>query len=166
MPSRKRMRPINISACFISSMACFSKAWCNFSKPQLAHISECTMYMLIAVNSSASRSFSNVRICEFPFMAVSWRNDGKRIATHPQHAARQPAADVQNDTVRCLSLTRALPTECLVLVLEPGECVVKMLRIKVRPIFIPDVEIRIHRLHWEKTAQSAGSAPANDQIQA
>src|ERR1019366_913108 len=59
----------------------------------------------------------------------------------------------------------ALPAECLVLVFKPGECMLKMLRIKIWPIFIPDVEIRIYRLHREKTAQSASSSPAYNQIQ-
>ena len=59
----------------------------------------------------------------------------------------------------------ALPAECLVLIFKPGECVLKMLRIKIWPIFIPDVEIRINRLHREKTAQSASSSPAYNQIQ-
>ena len=59
----------------------------------------------------------------------------------------------------------ALPAECLVLVFKPGECVLKMLRIKIWPIFIPDIEIRINRLHREKTAQSASSSPAYNQIQ-
>ena len=59
----------------------------------------------------------------------------------------------------------ALPAECLVLVFEPGECVFKMLRIKIRPIFIPEIQIRISRLHREKTAQSASSSPTYNQIQ-
>src|SRR5450759_1108492 len=65
-------------------------------------------------------------------------------------------APVQND---------ALPAECLILVFKPGECALKMLRIKIWPIFIPDIEIRINRLHREKTAQSASSSPAYNQIQ-
>jgi hypothetical protein len=40
VPSRKRIRPMSFSACFISSMARFSKYMCSFSYPQLAHISE------------------------------------------------------------------------------------------------------------------------------
>ena len=52
-------------------MASFWKASCNFSKRQFAHISACTMYMLMAVSSSASRWLSAPRICGFPFMAVS-----------------------------------------------------------------------------------------------
>src|ERR1017187_6806092 len=59
----------------------------------------------------------------------------------------------------------ALPAECRVLVFKTGEGVLKMLRIKIWPIFIPDVEIRINRLHREKTAQSASSSPAYNQIQ-
>ena len=59
----------------------------------------------------------------------------------------------------------ALPAECLILVSKPGECVLKMLRIKIWPIFIPDVEIRINRLHRKETAQSAPSSPAYNQIQ-
>ena len=58
-----------------------------------------------------------------------------------------------------------LSAECLVLGLEPGEGVLKMLRIKIRPIFIPDVEICVNRLHRKKTAQSAASSPAHNQIQ-
>src|ERR1035437_10007269 len=38
----------------------------------------------------------------------------------------------------------ALPAECLVLVLKPGECLLKMPRIKIRPIFIHDIKIRIN----------------------
>ena len=58
-----------------------------------------------------------------------------------------------------------LPTERLILVFEPRERVLKMLQIKIRPLFIPDIEIRIDRLHREKPAQSASSSPAYNQIQ-
>jgi len=39
--------------------------------------------------------------------------------------------------------THKLPAERLVLVFKPGECVLKMLRMKIWPIFIPDIEICI-----------------------
>ena len=58
------------------------------------------------------------------------------------------------------SHTTILPAKCLVLILKPGECVLKMLRIKIGPILIPDIEIRINRLHREKAAQSTSSTPA------
>ena len=70
-----------------------------------------------------------------------------------------------NDAMTALEQGAALPTERLILVLKPRERVLKMLQIKIRPIFIPDIEIRIDRLHREKTAQSASSSPAYNQIQ-
>ena len=60
--------------------------------------------------------------------------------------------------------TTILPAECLILVLKPSERVLKILQIKIWPIFIPDIEIRINRLHREKTAQSVRSSPAYNQI--
>ena len=53
------MRAISFSACFISSMARFSMASCSFSYCQLAHISEWTMYWLMAVSSSARNAFKH-----------------------------------------------------------------------------------------------------------
>ena len=64
-----------------------------------------------------------------------------------------------------LLLPSALPAKCLILFFIPGKCVLKMLRIKIWPIFVPDIEIRINRLRREKTAQAATSTPAYDQIQ-
>ena len=63
-------------------------------------------------------------------------------------------------------LLMPLPAERLVLILIPGECVLKMPQFKIWPIFIPDIKIRINRLHREKTAQSASSSPTHNQIQA
>ena len=62
-------------------MACFSIASWSFLKPQLAHISECTMYWLIAVNSSASRSFRIWMTFGLPFMAAP--NRMNRLDTVP-----------------------------------------------------------------------------------
>jgi len=64
-----------------------------------------------------------------------------------------------------LLLPSGLTTQCLVLFFIPGECVRKMLRIKIWPKFVPDIEIRINRLHRKKPAQAATSTPAHDQIQ-
>src|ERR1035437_3773713 len=64
-----------------------------------------------------------------------------------------------------LLLPSGLPAKCLVLFFIPGKCVLKMLRIKIWPIFVSHIEIRINRLHREKTTQSASPAPAYDQIQ-
>ena len=66
------MRPISFSACFISSMARFSMALCSLSYCQLAHISEWTMYWLMAVSSSARNGLSTAMILSFPFMAASF----------------------------------------------------------------------------------------------
>ena len=57
-----------------------------------------------------------------------------------------------------------LTAECFILGFEPGEGVIKMLRIKVRPIFVSDIKIGIHRLHREETAQAAASSPPHNQI--
>jgi hypothetical protein len=57
-----------------------------------------------------------------------------------------------------------LAAECFILGFEPGEGVIKMLRIKVRPIFVSDIKIGIHRLHREETAQAAASSPPHNQI--
>ena len=62
---------MSFSACFISSMARFSVASCSFLYSQLAHISECTMYWLMAVNSSDNREFSVPRSFSFPFIDVT-----------------------------------------------------------------------------------------------
>jgi hypothetical protein len=51
-----------------------------------------------------------------------------------------------------IQYTTLLPAECRILVFKPGECVLKMLEIEIWPIFIPDIEIRINRLHRKKTA--------------
>ena len=64
-----------------------------------------------------------------------------------------------------LLLPSGLTAKCLVLFFIPGKCVLKMLRIKIWPIFVSDIEIRLNRLHREKTAQSASPSPAYDQIQ-
>jgi hypothetical protein len=50
------------------------------------------MYMLIAVNSSASRSFKTPRICAFPFMTISWTDGGKRLRRTPslRHVSQPP----------------------------------------------------------------------------
>ena len=69
-PSRKMTRAISHSAWCISSMACFSIASCSFSYPQFAHISECTMYWLMAVSSSRSRSFKLSMTFWLPFMTM------------------------------------------------------------------------------------------------
>src|SRR5512140_37056 len=73
VPSRKRIRPMSFSACFISSMARFSKYLCSFSYPQLAHISEWTMYWLMAVNSSDNSEFNVPSSFSFPFIDVTSR---------------------------------------------------------------------------------------------
>lgn len=49
-------------------------------------------------------------------------------------------------------MTLLLAAKCLILVFEPGEGMLKMLRIIIRPIFVPHIKIRIHRLHREKPA--------------
>jgi len=46
-----------------------------------------------------------------------------------------------------LLLPSGLTAKCLVLFFIPGKCVLKMLRIKIWPIFVSDIEIRINRLH-------------------
>src|SRR5512134_250622 len=79
VPSRKRILPMSFSACFISSIARFSKCLWSFSYPQLAHISEWTMYWLIAVNSSASSEFNVSVSFLFPFIVPS-RKNGIRFA--------------------------------------------------------------------------------------
>ena len=65
----------------------------------------------------------------------------------------------------CPNENHELSAKSLVLIFKPGECVLKMLRIKIWPIFIDDIEIRINGLNREKAAQSASSSPAHDQIQ-
>ncbi len=52
-------------------MARFSKCLCSFSYPQLAHISEWTMYWLMAVSSSDSSEFNVSMSFSFPFIDVS-----------------------------------------------------------------------------------------------
>ena len=58
------------------------------------------------------------------------------------------------------------PAEGLVLLFEPGERVAEVLRHKVRPKLIADIEIGVHGLNREKSAQPAGAAPAHDQVDA
>src|SRR3990172_5324816 len=55
-------------------MACFSIAACRLEYPQLWHISECTIYWLMAVSSSASSSFRTGRSFSLPFMGAPSRN--------------------------------------------------------------------------------------------
>src|SRR5690349_9071123 len=40
-----------------------------------------------------------------------------------------------------------------------------MPRFEIRPILIPDIKIRIYRLHGKKTAQPASPTPSHDHIQ-
>jgi hypothetical protein len=56
--------------------------------------------------------------------------------------------------------------EGLILNFKPGNCVLQVLRIKIWPIFITDIKIRINRLHREKAAQTASTSPTYNQIQA
>lgn len=58
------------------------------------------------------------------------------------------------------------PTKCLILIFKPGERLLKMLWLIIWPIFISDINVRIYRLHREKTAQSSCASPAHNQIQA
>ncbi len=78
-PFMKRIRSANFSACFISSIARFSMVLWSFPYPQLSHISECTMYWLIAVSSSANREFKAFRTLGSPFIFASLCSSRKAL---------------------------------------------------------------------------------------
>src|SRR3990172_4628927 len=70
IPSKKMIRAISPSAWCISSIARFSITWWRRSYPQLAHISEWTMYWLMAVSSSARSWLSTSMTFGSPFIVV------------------------------------------------------------------------------------------------
>src|SRR5690606_30363662 len=68
-PSRKRMRSIRRSACFISSMDSLYSCSASSFRPQLPYIRECRKYWLMAMSSLYSALFRCVMTCASPFMA-------------------------------------------------------------------------------------------------
>jgi hypothetical protein len=67
-PSRKRMRSMSFSACFISSMDCFLMNLASASYFQFSHISAWRKYWLMARSSSCKASFSAAMTFALPFM--------------------------------------------------------------------------------------------------
>ncbi len=67
-------------------------------------------------------------------------------------------------TFSCCSdaLNVALPAECLVLVLKPSECLLKMLWVVIWPIFVANVKIRVNGLHGKEAAQTPAPTPAHN----
>src|SRR6516225_613997 len=70
-PSRKRMRSINLSACFISSMDSSYSCLPARSKPQFLYILACRKYWFIAVSSCVSCLFNSCRTFLSPFIIDS-----------------------------------------------------------------------------------------------
>jgi hypothetical protein len=86
-----------------------------------------------------------------------WSGSQANSAAHADsHERLFLGSQVQRLSFRLeLLLPSGLTAKCLILISIPGKCVLKMLGIKIWPILVSHVEIRINRLHGEKTAQSA-----------